>query len=231
MAESTYDGDALAPETRLEEFAIERVLGAGGFGVTYLAWDVELERRVAVREYLPYEWGSRQADGGVGPRSTAHAKDYRWGLQRFLEEARVLARLDHPNVVRVHRVVKAWGTAYMVTEYVEGRSLAGELKAKGPLPESPVRVLLDALTSGLEPVHAAGLVHRDIKPSNVMLREDGSPVLIDFGAARQAVGQQSRSVTAVLTPPYAPFEQYSTKGASGSVGRTSMRWGRWRMRR
>lgn len=209
------DGDALAPGTRVEEFAIEQVLGAGGFGVTYLARDVELERQVAVKEYLPLEWSARHADGAVGPRSRAHAKDYRWGLERFLEEARTLARLDHPHIVRVYRVVKGYGTAYMVTEYVQGRSLAEELKAAAPWGERRVRVLLDALTSGLEPVHAAGLVHRDIKPANVMLRADRSPVLIDFGAARQAVGQQSRSVTAVLTPGYAPFEQYSTRGRQG----------------
>ena len=211
----TNGGDVLAPGTRLEEFAIERELGAGGFGVTYLAYDHSLGRRVAIKEYLPHDWGTRRTDGGVGPRSSAHAKDYSWGLERFLEEARVLARLHHPHIVQVYRVIEAWGTAYMVTEYVEGRSLAEALRAEGPWAEARVLGLLDALTVGLAEVHAAGLVHRDIKPANVMLRGDGSPVLIDFGAARQAVGRQSRSVTAVLTPGYAPFEQYSTKGVQG----------------
>ena len=208
-------GEVLAPGTRLEEFEIERELGAGGFGVTYLAHDRSLDRQVAIKEYLPHDWGARGPDGGVGPRSAAHAQDYRWGLDRFLEEARVLARLHHPHVVQVYRVIEAWGTAYMVTEYVEGRSLAEALRAEGPWAESRVLALLDALTAGLAPVHGAGLVHRDVKPANVMLRADGSPVLIDFGAARQAVGGRSRSVTAVLTPGYAPIEQYSEKGRQG----------------
>ena len=213
-------GDGLAPGTRLEEFAVERELGAGGFGVTYLALDVALGRRVAVKEYLPRDWGARNRDGAVGPRTASCASDYAWGLGRFLEEARALARFDHPHVVRVHRVFEAGGTAYLVTEFVEGPgggacSLEDELKSSGPQPEARVRAVLDALISGLELVHASDLVHRDIKPSNVMLRADGSPVLIDFGAARQAVGRQSRSVTSVLTPGYAPIEQYSAKGRQG----------------
>ena len=213
-------GDALAPGVRLEEFEIGEQAGSGGFGVTYEALDVALGRRVAVKEYLPVVWGSRRADGGVGPRSSAHAKDYGWGLSRFLEEARALARFDHPNVVRVYRVFEALGTAYLVTEYVEGPdgrawSLADELESSGPLPESRVRGLVEALSSGLSVVHGAGLTHRDIKPSNVMLRSDGSPVLIDFGAARQALGRHSRSVTSVLTPGYAPIEQYGAKGRQG----------------
>ena len=208
-------GGVLAAGTLLEEFEIRRELGAGGFGVTYLAHDRSLDRQVAIKEYLPHDWATRRPDGAVGPWSATHAENYRWGLERFLEEARVLARLHHPHVVQVYRVIEARGTAYMVTEYVAGRSLAEALQADGPWPEARVLALLDALTSGLGPVHAAGLVHRDVKPANVMLRGDGSPVLIDFGAARQAMGRQSRSVTAVLTPGYAPFEQYNTKGRQG----------------
>ena len=213
-------GDGLTPGTRLEDFEIERELGAGGFGVTYLALDVQLSRRVAVKEYLPRDWGTRRRDGTVGPRSETDAAQYAWGLERFLKEARSLARFDHPNVVRVHRVFEGGGTAYLVTEYVDGPGgrawrLSDELQTSGPLTEVRVRALLESLMAGLEPVHASGLVHRDIKPSNVMLRADGSPVLIDFGAARQAMGQQSRSLTSVLTPGYAPIEQYSEKGRQG----------------
>ena len=180
-------GGVLAAGFRLEEFEIERELGAGGFGVTYLAHDRSLDRQVAIKEYLPRDWAERRPDGTVCPWSATHAENYRWGLERFLEEARVLARLHHPHVVQVYRVIEARGTAYMVTEYVEGRSLAAALRADGPWRELRVLALLDALTAGLGPVHAAGLAHRDIKPANVMLRGDGSPVLIDFGAARQAM--------------------------------------------
>ena len=208
--------DVLPPGTRIEEFEIERALQSGGFGVTYLARDRSLGRRVAIKEYLPREWGGRRADGSVGPRSSSHAKDYQWGLTRFLEEARTLARLDHPRIVRVHRVIEAWGTAYMVMEYVEGRNLEEALKAEGPWPEARVRGLLDSLLPGLAQVHAAGLIHRDIKPANVMLRADGTPVLIDFGAARYAAGAHSHSLTSVLTPGYAPFEQYQTGGKQGA---------------
>ena len=208
-------GYVLPAGTRLEEFEIERELGEDGFGVTYLAHDRSLDRQVAIKEYLPHDWATRWPGGAVGPRSVTHAEDYRWGLERFWEEARVLARLHHPHVVQMYRVIEARGTAYMVTEYVEGRSLAEALQAEGPWPEPRVLALLDALTSGLGPVHAAGLVHRDIKPANVMLRGDGSPVLINFYAARQIVGRQSRPVTAILTPGYAPLEQYNTKGKQG----------------
>ena len=210
-------GDELPPGTRLEEFEIERTLGTGGFGITYLARDRSLDRLVAVKEYLPRDWGTRRADGSIGPRSVSDAKDYQWGLDRFLSEARILAKLEHPHIVRVHRIITAaYGTAYMVMEYVEGRSLREELVAEGTLPETRVRTILAALMDGLKPVHAAGLLHRDIKPGNVMLRaKDGQPVLIDFGAARQVIGQQSRSVTSVLTPGYAPIELYETHGHQG----------------
>ena len=110
--------EVLPPGARIEEFVIERALQSGGFGVTYLAQDRSLGRRVAIKEYLPREWGGRRADGSVGPRSSSHEEDYRWGLTRFLEEARTLARLDHARIVRVHRVIEARGTAYMAMEYV-----------------------------------------------------------------------------------------------------------------
>ena len=127
----TDTGDTLAPGTRLDELEIERVLGAGGFGVTYLARDVSLDAWRAVKEYLPRDWGTRLRDGTIGPRTGADAEDYQWGLTRFLDEARILAQFDHPNLVRVYRVFEAQGTAYMVTEYVEGRTLSAALQSVG----------------------------------------------------------------------------------------------------
>ena len=212
----TDAGDALAPGTRLGELEIERVLGAGGFGVTYLARDLGLDAWRAVKEYLPLDWGGRGPDGTVGPRTGRDAEDYRWGLEEFLKEARTLERFRHPHIVHVYRVFKAGGTAYMVMEYVEGRSLASKVKAGRPLPEAEVQEVLLALTEGLSSVHAAGLLHRDISPDNVILRPDGTPVLIDFGAARHGLGEHSGSLTSVLKPGYAPLEQYPPGRGQGA---------------
>ena len=197
--------------TRLRDFEIKRVLGAGGYGVTYLACDCYLDRKVAIKEYFPHEWAAWRPDGKVEPKSVKHEEGYQRGLKRFLE-ARVLARLQHAHIVQVYQVFEERGTAYMVTEYVKGRSLEKALEKEGPWPEARVLDLLDKLIAGLEEVHENGLMHRDVKPANVMLREDGSPVLIDFGAARQAVGARSRPLTVILTHGYAPIEQYDKDG-------------------
>ena len=208
----TDGGAPLAPGVRVAEFEILRLLGAGGFGLTYLARDASLACEVAVKEYFPARCAVRRKDAAVAPRSRAHAAEYRWGLERFLHEARVLARFDDRRIVRVRRVFEAAGTAYLAMEYVEGRSLAAELKDVERLPEARVRRLMEQLTEALELVHAAGLVHRDIKPGNVMLRADGTTVLIDFGTANQAFGEQSELVQ--VTPPYAPIEQYGSGKSS-----------------
>lgn len=201
-------GTALPAGSQLEEFVIERVLGAGGFGMTYLARDVSLDAWRAVKEYLPRGCGIRQRDGNVGPRSEADAEDYQWGRTQFMEEARRLALFDHPHIVRVYRVFEARGTAYLVMEYVNGRSLKAEIETGGVLSDDVVRTILLATTESLAAVHNAGLLHRDIKPDNVMLRPDGTPVLIDFGAARQMM-RKSLSLRAVVSDGYAPIEQYS----------------------
>ena len=159
--------------------------------------------------------GGAAGDGTIGPRTGSDGGDYEWGLERFLAEARTLARFDHRHLVRVQRVFEARGTAYMVMEHVEGRTLKEEVEAAGPLSEARVREVLGALADGLAEVHGAALLHRDIKPDNVMLRPEGTPVLIDFGSARQAMGGHSRSLTTVLTPGYAPIEQYSARGHQG----------------
>ena len=135
----TDGGAPLAPGVRVAEFEILRLLGAGGFGVTYLARDTSLACEVAVKEYFPARCAVRRSDGTVGPRSRAHDAEYRWGLERFLREARLLARFDDRRIVRVRRVFEAVGTAYLVMEYVEGRSLSAELKEVGKLPEPRVR--------------------------------------------------------------------------------------------
>ena len=203
---------ALPPGTRFEEYRLDSVLGAGGFGITYRAYDAHLDTFVAIKEYLPGEFAARTEASTVVPKSNTDAQDYHWGLTRFLDEARTLARFNHSHLNRVLRFFESNGTAYMVLEYVEGETLADRLSRERQLPEEALQRLLDEVLSGLEVMHEAGYVHRDIKPGNLMLRaEDGSAVVLDFGAARQAVGQRSKAITSILTPGYAPVEQYDGK--------------------
>ena len=204
--------NALPSGTRFEEYRLDAVLGAGGFGITYRAYDAHLDKFVAIKEYLPVEFATRTEASTVVPHSNADAQDYHWGLTRFLDEARTLARFDHPHLNKVYRFFESNGTAYMVLEYAEGETLADRLSRERQLPEESLQRLLEEVLSGLEVMHEAGYVHRDIKPSNLMLREeDGSAVILDFGAARQAVGQRSKAITSILTPGYAPVEQYDGK--------------------
>lgn len=210
---------ALPPHTILNgQYHIGRVLGTpGGFGITYLALDVNLDTRVAVKEYLPRESAVRETDRyTVSPHSGEDRELFEYGLKRFLDEARILAQLDHPNLVRVRNFFQANGTAYMVMDYYEGMTLAEFLEQKGgQLPEQMALDILMPILDGLRTVHEKGFLHRDIKPQNIYLTSDGRPLLLDFGAARIAMGQRSRSLSVVLTPGYAPFEQYRSKGKHG----------------
>ncbi len=210
MGDPAYP-DALAPQYRLHWYLLERVLGQGGFGITYLARDTNLDQPVAIKEYLPVEVATRRADATVRARTDDQSDRYRWGLDRFIREARTLARFDHPNIVRVHSVFEFNNTAYMVMRFEEGENFAALLERRRTMPEADLmRVLLPVL-DGLELVHNAGFIHRDIKPDNLHIRADGSPVLLDFGSARTALGQ-ARTVTILVAPGYAPFEQYYSSG-------------------
>ena len=214
MAETTTYQNALQPGSMLLEYRLESVLGAGGFGMTYLGWDTNLEKNVAIKEYLPTDLAVRALDGSVVPITSELLHDYKWGLDRFILEARTLAKFSHPHIVRVNRYFEANGTGYMVMDYEKGLSLNQILKGGVP-PESRLKGILMPLLDGLQAVHATGFLHRDIKPANIFVRENGSPVLIDFGASRQAVGGATKSITSVLTPGYAPLEQYSGDGNQG----------------
>ncbi len=217
MSEEQQHRLALPQGTRIREFEFRRVLGHGGFGMTYLGWNVALDIPVAIKEYLPSDLATREQDLSVVPQAPKAASDFQWGLERFLDEARILARLQHPNIVRVHHFFEAHSTAYIAMDYVEGEDLSAYLTHKGTLSEDELKGILYPLLSALEVVHEADFLHRDIKPSNIILRaEDGSPVLLDFGAARQAMGAKSRSVTSIVTPGYAPIEQYSSRGRQGA---------------
>jgi serine/threonine protein kinase len=206
MTEQAYP-DALQPQYRLHWYTIERVLGQGGFGITYLARDTNLDQLVAIKEYLPVEVATRRPDATVRSRSDGQRDRYRWGLDRFIQEARTLARFDHPNIVRVHSVFEFNGTAYMVMRFEEGDNLASLLERRGTLSERDLLRILLPVLDGLELVHNAGFIHRDIKPDNIHIRADGSPVLLDFGSARHSLGK-AHTLTILVAPGYAPFEQY-----------------------
>ena len=203
---------ALPAGYRLNEYRIEGVIGSGGFGITYKALDTQLDKTVAIKEYLPNEFAVRTDATTVQPKSTADQDDYQWGLTRFLDEARTLARFEHPHLNHVRRFFEDNNTAYLVLDYIEGETLSALLKREGRLESTRLQRLVNELLSGLDEVHSAGYVHRDIKPSNIMLRKNGSSVLLDFGAARQVLEQRSKSLTSILTPGYAPIEQYDQKG-------------------
>ena len=217
MSEEQQHRLALPQGTRIRDFEFHRVLGYGGFGITYLGWNIALDIPVAIKEYLPADLATREQDLSVVPQTSQAASDFQWGLERFLDEARTLARFQNPNIVRVHHFFEAHSTAYIAMDYVEGEDLSAYLTRKGTLSESELKAILYPLLSALEVVHGADFLHRDIKPGNIVLRaEDSSPVLLDFGAARQAIGAKSRSVTSIVTPGYAPIEQYSSRGNQGA---------------
>jgi serine/threonine protein kinase len=195
----------------LQEYRIEKVLGTGGFGLTYLALDQNLNLKVALKEYLPGDIAQRAADQSISPASEATAETFGWGKRRFLDESRTLASFRHPHIVRVMRFFEANGSAYMVMEFVEGAALPDWIKPRRPLPYLELGALTRSLLDGLEVVHKAGYTHRDVKPGNIYIRDDATPVLLDFGSARM----QASELTAVVSPGYAPFEQYHTQGNQG----------------
>lgn len=203
--------NSLQPGYKLHWYKIKSVLGQGGFGITYLASDLNLHRDVAIKEYLPVEFSVREGEASVYPVSDEHAQQFKWGLQRFITEARTLAKFKHPNIVPVMAVFEENNTGYMVMNYEDGQSLQERLAGKKTLAESELIEMLFPLLDGLELIHSEGFIHRDIKPGNIFIRADGSPVLLDFGSARQAMGEETKTLTSMVSPGYAPYEQYSSK--------------------
>jgi len=202
---------------QLEHYQITRVLGAGGFGIAYLAKDTRLDTDVVLKEYLPNEISVReQTTSKVLPKDSSSADDYESGLKEYIKEARTIAKFDHPNIVQVKNYIEANNTAYIVMSYVEGTNLSKLAKGETAT-EEEIKLILFPLLDGLKEVHKHGYLHRDIKPSNIFIqKETKKPVLIDFGAARFHLGVCSKSMTSVVTAGYSPYEQYYTGGNQGA---------------
>jgi serine/threonine protein kinase len=213
--------DALAPATRLGEFEVVEVVGVGGFGIVYRAREPALEREVALKEYMPMGMVGRAADGRVTLRSRQHEEDFALGLRSFVNEARLLARFDHPALVKVHRFWEANGTAYMAMPFYKAQTLRQRRQEMGSLAPTQAWLLsmIEPLLGALSEMHRVDVFHRDIAPDNILWCADNRPVLLDFGAARHALTDRTQSLTAILKPQFAPIEQYADSKA--------MRQGPW----
>ena len=208
----------LSPRTPLKErYVLGRVLGQGGFGITYLAYDLESKRKVAIKEYFPLEIATRAKDMSVTPLSSKNRHDLKYGLGKFVEEAEALARFkDHPGVVSMLDFFYGNGTGYIVTAYIEGQTLKEYLlKRGGRIPYPAALKILNFVMNALGDLHSVGILHRDISPDNIFLEVNGGVKILDFGATRHAMGEQSRSLSIVLKPSYTPVEQYHSRGSQG----------------
>ena len=201
------------------QYLVGKILGKpGGFGITYLGWDSQLATFVAIKEYLPRDIAGRHFDRlSVSAHTSADSEHFRYGMEQFLQEARTLAQFDHPNVVRVRTFFQENGTAYLVMDYLQGNSLLDHLtELGGRMTEQAALDTMLPLLDGLREVHSKGFLHRDIKPQNIYITTAGRAILLDFGTARQAFGERNRGMTTILTPGYAPWEQYHRHGKQGA---------------
>lgn len=205
--------NALPMGTTISDYQLERVLGCGGFGITYKARDLRLGAPVAIKEYFPASMAFRRPDFTVQSRPEGEDGGYEWGLDRFQQEAMSLAKLRHANIVGVNQFFRANHTAYMAIDFIEGPSFKQWLDALGrPISQQELDAVFYPLLGALEAVHEKGLLHRDIAPKNIMVAPPLTPILIDFGAARHLVAQRSQTFAALMTPGYAPVEQYVAAG-------------------
>jgi serine/threonine protein kinase len=200
---------ALPVGTRLGEYELRSVIGVGGFGIVYLAFDHALEREVAIKEYMPGAIAGRGSGVQVTPLSQSVAENFELGLRSFVNEGRMLARFDSPSLLKVYRYWEANGTAYITMPLYRGHTLKEHRESlRTPPDEALARALLLPLLGTLELLHRESIFHRDIAPDNILVEAGNLPVLLDFGAARRVIGEKSQTLTAVLKPAYAPIEQY-----------------------
>ncbi|CAM3738001.1 serine/threonine protein kinase [Paracidovorax anthurii] len=205
--------DALPAGTRLGEFEVVSLLGVGGFGMVYKAFDHSLLRFVAIKEYMPSALAARAQGQSLWVRSSSHEQSFQAGLASFVAEARLLAQFDHPSLVKVFRFWEANQTAYMVMPLYTGMTLKqARAHMRTPPPEAWLRKMLWSVLGALRVLHDGQTLHRDVSPDNIFLQDSGPPVLLDLGAARHAITDHSHRLTAVLKVNYAPIEQYNDEG-------------------
>ena len=206
----TDAANALPAGHRLHEFELRGVIGVGGFGIVYRAFDHSLERDVAIKEYLPAALAGRSGKQQVSLLSASHSETFALGMSSFVNEAKLLARFDHPSLLKVHRFWEDNGTAYMVMPLYRGVTLRQLRLNTQRCPDGEWLLrLTDQLLGALDLMHKEGVFHRDIAPDNVIVADDAPAVLLDFGAARRVISDRSQTLTAILKPSYAPLEQYA----------------------
>ncbi|EMH4164418.1 serine/threonine protein kinase [Pluralibacter gergoviae] len=207
--------NALPIGYRFNEFEIKEVIGGGGFGIVYRAWDHQLERTIAIKEFMPSSLAVRSDDMTLVLRSERFGKAFSAGLNSFIQEARLLARFNHPNLVHVLRFWVQNDTAYMGTLFYTGTTLT-RLREQQPdlIDEAWIRRMLPMLFGAIKTIHDEGFLHRDISPDNIQIQENGLPVLLDLGSARRTIGNLNDETETMLRPGYAPLEQYTDDNES-----------------
>jgi len=209
-----------------DTYRIEKVLGQGGFGITYLAMDLNLQRKVAIKEFFPKDFCDRDETTShvtLGTKNTAELVNRL--KSKFLKEARNIAKFDHPNIIRIYAAFEENNTAYYVMEYIEGDSLSSIVKRSGPLPENQALDYIEKVGNALEYVHARKINHLDVKPANIMVRRsDNTPILIDFGLSKQydSEGNQTSTMPPGFSHGFAPLEQYNEGGVRDFTPQTDI---------
>ena len=196
--------------TRLHDFEVTGILGEGGFGIVYIAFDHSLQRNVAIKEYMPGVLATRAGDHSIQVRAERHQETFNVGLKSFINEARFLAQFDHSSLVKVYRFWEQNQTAYTAMQYYEGRTIK-DIVAASPeiITEAWCLRVLKQILDALEQLYTMRILHRDVSPDNIIVQDNGDAVLLDFGSARQIIGDRTRGLTVILKPGYAPVEQYA----------------------
>ncbi len=206
--------NGLSVGTWLADYEITGTLGEGGFGIVYLAFDHALQRTVAIKEYMPASFAGRAADGTVVVRAERHAATFAAGLKSFINEARLLAQFDHPSLVKVYRFWEQNQTAYMVMRHYHGQTLNDIIKNRPEIiSEAWLKLIFKPILEALDTLGQSKILHRDVSPDNIIVQKNGEAVLLDFGSARQIIGDMTQGLTVILKPGYAPLEQYSDDGS------------------